>query len=68
MSYEYYDAFDRIVKELEVESIDLPFLFERSDPDYFGSSLMHDWVHPSPDGNKIIAEAIVAQILSQSDR
>jgi tetratricopeptide (TPR) repeat protein len=68
MSYEYYDAFDRIVKELEVESIDLPSLFEQSDPDYFGSSLIHDWVHPSPDGNKIIAEAIAAQISNQSDR
>jgi lysophospholipase L1-like esterase len=68
MSYEYYDAFDRVVKELAVESIDLPQLFERSDPDYFGSALMHDWVHPSPEGNGIIAKAIATQIASQPTR
>ena len=68
MSYEYHDAFDRVVQELEVESIDLPYLFERSDPDFFGSSLMHDWVHPSPDGNEIIAKAIAAQISLQPAR
>jgi lysophospholipase L1-like esterase len=66
MSYEYYDAFDRVVKELQVESIDLPHLFEQDDPDYFGSSLMHDWVHASPEGNEIIAEALADQITRQS--
>jgi len=68
MSYEYYDAFDRIVKELKVESIDLPYLFEQNDPEYFGSSLMHDWVHPSPEGNEIIAEALADQIARQPKR
>jgi lysophospholipase L1-like esterase len=68
MSFEYHDAFDRVVKELEVESIGLPYLFEQSDPDYFGSSLMHDWVHPSPEGNQIIAEALAAQITQQPTR
>jgi tetratricopeptide (TPR) repeat protein len=68
MSYEYHDAFDRVVKELEVASIDLPYLFEQNDPDYFGSSLMHDWVHPSPEGNEIIAEALAAQIAPQPIR
>jgi lysophospholipase L1-like esterase len=68
MSYEYYDAFDRVTKELEVEWIDLPDLFDRRDPDYFGSALMHDWVHPTPAGNKLIAEAIAAQISNQSGR
>jgi hypothetical protein len=66
MSYEYYDAFDRVAKELQVESIDLPHLFEQDDPDYFGSSLMHDWVHASPEGNEIIAEALADQITRQS--
>ncbi len=61
-SYEYYDAFDRVAKELAVDTIDLPALFEQRDPDYFGSSLMHDWVHPSPDGNEIIARALADQI------
>jgi len=66
MSYEYYEAFDQIAKELGVESIDLPYLFERSDPDTFGSALMHDWVHPSPAGNQIIADAIAARIRSDA--
>jgi tetratricopeptide (TPR) repeat protein len=68
MSYEYHDAFDRVVTELEVESIDLPYLFEQNDPEYFGSSLMHDWVHPSPEGNEIIAEALADQIARQPKR
>jgi lysophospholipase L1-like esterase len=29
---------------------------------------MHDWVHPSPEGNEIIAEALAAQIAPQPIR
>jgi lysophospholipase L1-like esterase len=64
-SYEYHDAFERVTQEQGVESIDLPRLFKDTDPEYFGSSLMHDWVHPTPAGNQVIADAI-ADLISET--
>lgn len=42
--------------------IDLPALFAEAEPRYRGSALIHDWVHPSREGNRVIAEAL-AEVL-----
>ncbi len=55
---EYGERFQRVAEELEVEWVDLPQLFREADPRFHGSALTHDWVHPNPQGNRIIAKAI----------
>jgi lysophospholipase L1-like esterase len=63
MSPDYEQRFTRVVKELQVEWIDLPAEFAAADPQFGGSSLILDWVHPDARGNRVIAEAL-ARLLS----
>jgi lysophospholipase L1-like esterase len=62
MCPDYEERFDRVVRELGVEWIDLPSLFSDADPRFFGSALLHDWVHPSAEGNRVIAKALAERI------
>ena len=62
MSPDYEERFDHVVKELDVEWIDLPRLFELADPRFHGSALIHDWVHPNRTGGSIIADAIAKRL------
>jgi hypothetical protein len=36
-----------------------------ADQEYFGSVLIHDWVHPNRAGNRLIAEAIATRFISR---
>lgn len=62
MSPDYARRFSRVVSDLDVEWIDLPRLFASRDPEFRGSRLMHDWVHPNEFGSRIIAEALAERI------
>jgi hypothetical protein len=62
MSPDYVERFDAVVRDLEVEWIDLPQAFERADPEFLGSALIHDWVHPNRRGNQIIAKQLAGLI------
>jgi lysophospholipase L1-like esterase len=62
MSPDYRERFEGVVEELEVEWIDLPRLFARTDARFHGSALMHDWVHPNSRGNRVIAQAIARKL------
>ena len=60
MSPDYEERFDAVVRDLKVEWIDLPGAFERADPEFLGSALIHDWVHPERRGNRVIAEKLAS--------
>jgi hypothetical protein len=62
MSPDYTARFERGVEEFDVERIDLPRLFVAVDPEFHGSALLHDWVHPNAMGNRIIAEALATRL------
>lgn len=62
MSPDYDRRFDRVVRDLQVEWIDLPKIFSEADPQFRGSALMHDWVHSNRTGNRLIAEAIATRV------
>jgi lysophospholipase L1-like esterase len=65
MSPDYDQIFDLVVHELDVDWIDIPKIFGEADQEYFGSALIHDWVHPNRTGNRLIAEAIAARFISR---
>lgn len=65
MSPDYAARFARVVREHDVEWIDLPALFEQSDPRTFGSARFSDWVHPDAHGSRIIAESLARLIASE---
>lgn len=62
MNPDYETRFDAVVEELDVEWIDLPARFAGCNPEHGGSALFSDWVHPNPEGCRVIAEAI-AEVL-----
>ena len=62
MSPDYGERFDRVVAELDVESVDLQRAFREVDPAFFGSALIHDWVHPNAQGNAVIARALADKL------
>lgn len=62
MNPDYEARFQRVVTELGVEWIDLPRRFAEADPAFRGSALLHDWVHPDPRGNAVIAEALAERL------
>ncbi|MBW2272694.1 MAG: hypothetical protein JRG96_05455 [Deltaproteobacteria bacterium] len=62
ISPDYTERFHRVVEELGVEWVDLPKLFAEADPRFRGSALIHDWVHPNPRGNAIIARALADKL------
>jgi lysophospholipase L1-like esterase len=65
MSPDYDRVFDKVVDELGVDWIDIPKIFGQADQEYFGSVLIHDWVHPNRAGNRLIADAIAARFISR---
>jgi lysophospholipase L1-like esterase len=65
MSPDYDQVFDKVVDELDVDWIDIPKIFGQADQEYFGSVLIHDWVHPNRAGNRLIAEAIATRFISR---
>jgi lysophospholipase L1-like esterase len=65
MSPDYDRVFDKVVHELDVDWIDIPKIFGQADQEYFGSALIHDWVHPNRAGNRLIAEAIATRFISR---
>ena len=62
MSPDYDARFDRVVRELDVEWIDLPRRFAEQDPRFAGSALILDWVHPDSRGGAVIAEALAERL------
>ena len=62
---DYEAAFRRVVEQERVEWVDLPALFAAADPQFQGSALMHDWVHPNREGNAVIARALAEKVRGQ---
>jgi hypothetical protein len=58
MSPDYAGRLAAVVADLDVEWIDLPAAFAAEDPEFGGSRLISDWVHPNARGNALIARAI----------
>jgi lysophospholipase L1-like esterase len=62
-SPDYAERFDRVVTDTAAESVDAFGLFREADPQFWGSRLIHDWVHPDPEGNALIAQELRKRIL-----
>jgi len=62
---DYEAGFRRVVEQERVEWVDLPALFAAADPQFHGSALMHDWVHPNREGNAVIARALAEKVRGQ---
>ena len=57
----YWDQIDRLADKPGVVVIDLPSIFEYNG----GEKLFIDHCHPTPDGHRLIAETITAEIITK---
>jgi len=62
MSPDYSEAFDRVVRDLDVDWVDGQTLFRQADPEFGGSALIHDWVHPNRRGNAVLARGLAKRL------